>query len=178
MKLRALDPDTDFERIRGWITDERAHAMWCANRFQYPLDRDEFLSVLAGMTQKTGDTPFVAATDDGQAAGFFCYSLDRDSGEGKLKFVIVGPEYRGKGTALEMLRLAVSHAFEDADAKRVSLVVFAGNPRARKCYEKAGFTERKTDSPAFAYREESWGRCSMVMERQSGALSGICGKLI
>ena len=166
MKLRIFDPDADFDRIRSWITDERAHAMWCANRFQYPLDRNNFLSVLSEIAQRSGDTPFVAATDNNTAAGFFCYSLNRDSGEGKLKFVIVDPEYRGKGTAQEMLRLAVSNAFEDADAKCVSLIVFTENPRARKCYEKAGFKERKTDSPAFAYKEESWGRCSMVMERE------------
>ena len=165
MKLRIFDPDADFDRIRSWITDERAHVMWCANRFQYPLDRNNFLSVLSEIAQRSGDTPFVAATDNNTAAGFFCYSLNRDSGEGKLKFVIVDPEYRGKGTAQEMLRLAVSNAFEDTDAKCVSLIVFTENPRARKCYEKAGFKERKTDSPAFAYKEESWDRCCMVMER-------------
>ena len=165
MKLRAFNPDTDFERIRGWITDEREHALWCANRFQYPLDQDNFLSVLSAMAQRAGDTPFIAEPDGQKAAGFFCYSLNHYSGEGKLKFVIVDPEYRGKGTACEMLRLAVSQAFADADAKCVSLIVFSGNPRAKRCYEKAGFTERKTDSPAFTYGKESWGRCSMVIER-------------
>ena len=167
MKLRAFNPDTDFERIRGWITDERAHALWCANRFEYPLDRKNFLSVLAEMAQRTGDTPFVAELDGRRAAGFFCYSLNHDSGEGKLKFVIVDPEYRGKGTACEMLRLAVSHAFADADAECVSLIVFSANPRAKRCYEKVGFTGRETDSPAFTYREESWDRCRMVIERQT-----------
>ena len=167
MKLRAFDPDKDFDRIRNWITDERAHAMWCANRFQYPLDKGNFLAVLSEMAQRTGDTPFVAETDDGSAAGFLCYSLDRNSGEGKLKFVIVDPEYRGKGAACEMLRLVISHDFEDADAGCVSLIVFSENPGAKKCYEKAGFSERETDSPAFVYKEESWGRCSMVITRQS-----------
>ncbi len=166
MKLRPFDPDSDFDRIRGWITDERAHAMWCANRFQYPLNRENFLSVLSEMAQRTGDAPFAAVPDDNIAAGFFCCSPDRESGECRLKFVIVDPEYRGKGTAREMLLLAVSLAFENADVKRVSLIVFSENARARKCYEKAGFTERKTDSPAFIYQGESWERCRMVMERR------------
>ena len=172
MKLREFDPDTDFDRIRGWISDERSHAMWCANRFQYPLDKSNFLSVLSGMEQRTGNLSFVAAADDDKAVGFFCYSLNRDLGEGRLKFVIVDPACRGKGTAREMLRLAVSHAFEDTDANCVSLIVFSENPRARKCYEKAGFTERKADTPAFTYKEESWGRHCMVMERKPANTDG------
>jgi ribosomal protein S18 acetylase RimI-like enzyme len=73
--------------------------MWCANRFQYPLDRNNYLSVLSEMAQRSGDTPLIAAMENNKAVGFFCYSLNRDAGEGKLKFVIVDPEYRGKGTA-------------------------------------------------------------------------------
>lgn len=168
MKLRPFDPDSDFDRIRGWITDERAHAMWCANRFRYPLDQGNFLSVLSEAAQRTGDVPFAAVSDDNIAAGFFCLSPGRESGERRLKFVIVDPKCRGRGTAREMLRLAVSQAFEDACVKRVSLIVFSENTRARKCYEKAGFTERKTDSPAFIYQGESWERRRMVMERRNG----------
>lgn len=165
MKLRALDPDMDFDIIKSWITDERSHAMWCADRFHYPLYKDDFISVLSGLEQKTGDRAFTAVTDDDKAVGFLCCSLDRELGEEKLKFVIVDPEYRGKGTAREMLRMAVSHAFEDPEIKCVSLTVFSENARAKECYEKVGFIERKTDSPSFSYREESWGRCSMVIER-------------
>ena len=165
MKLRPFDADIDFERIRGWIADERAHAMWCAGRFQYPLNKDDFIAVLSGMARRTGDVPFVAEDDGGQAAGFFCYSLNRDTGEGKLKFVIVGPEYRGRGVAREMLRRAVSRAFEDPAAESVSLVVFSENVRAKKCYEKAGFSERKTDAGPFVWRDESWDRCSMIVRR-------------
>ena len=170
MKLRRFDPDMDFENIKSWITDERSHAMWCADRFQYPLDKERFISVLSEMGQRTGDEPFVAAMDDGKAVGFLCYSFNHDIGEGKLKFVIVDPEYRGKGIAQEMLRLIISHAFEDAETKRVSLIVFSHNPRAKKCYEKAGFTERKTDNcQGFAYKDEFWGRCNMVIERNLGS---------
>ena len=167
MNLRAFNPETDFDIISSWIKDERSHAMWCANRFQYPLVKSDFLSVLSEMKQRTGDHPFVAATDDDKAVGFLCYSLNHDLAEGRMKFVIVDPEYRGKGTAREMLQLALTHAFEDADAKCVSLIVFSENPRAKKCYEKIGFRERNSSNPAFAYKEESWNRCSMIIKRQT-----------
>ena len=161
MKLRTFDPDKDFEKIKSWISDERSHAMWCAGRFQYPLDKKNLLSVLSKMEQKTGDEPLIAATDDDKAVGFLCYSLNPDIKEGKLKFVIVDPQYRGKGIAVEMLHLVISRAFEDEKTKRIALTVFSENPAAKKCYEKAGFSE----SPDFMYKEETWGRCNMVIER-------------
>ena len=166
MKLRAFDPDKDFDRIRNWITDERAHAMWCANRFQYPLDKGNFLAVLSEMAQRTGDTPFVAETDDGSAAGFLCYSLDRNSGEGKLKFVIVDPKLRGKGFGTEMIRSAVRHAFDNTHADAVQLSVFPENIRAKRCYEKAGFKERRTEPHAFRFQTEYWGRCNMIIRNE------------
>lgn len=165
MKLRPFDADTDFERIRSWIPDERSHALWCANRFQYPLDKDNFTDVLSAIALNSGDLPFVAELDDGSTAGFFCYSLNRELREGKLKFVIVDPECRGKGIACEMLRLAVLYAFEETGADCVSLIVFSSNPRAKICYEKAGFSEQKHGYPPFTWKDESWDRCGMVISR-------------
>ncbi len=63
MRLRAFDPDTEFEIIRGWTEDERAHAMWCANRFHYPLEKDDFLAVLADLAQRTGSKPSGSAPE-------------------------------------------------------------------------------------------------------------------
>ena len=75
------------------------------------------------------------------------------------------PLYRGKGYGKEMLRLAVKYAFEISNAQAVQLNVFPENERAKKCYESVGFTERKTDLNAFAYKDESWGRCNMIIAR-------------
>ena len=164
MRLRVFSPEKDFEPVRSWIADERMHAMWCAGRFQYPLDRTSFTEVLSA-ARKNGETAFVAE-EDGRTVGFFCYSPDHDSGEGRLKFVIVDPERRGKGTAREMLRLALSHAFDETGAAAVRLCVFPENVPAKKCYEKSGFTEVYTAENAFAFREESWSRCTMIIRKQ------------
>ena len=75
------------------------------------------------------------------------------------------PQYRGKGYGKEMLRLAVKYAFEITNVQAVQLNVFLENERAKKCYESVGFTERKTDLNAFSYKDESWGRCNMVIRR-------------
>ena len=76
------------------------------------------------------------------------------------------PKYRGKGYGREMILLAVKYAFEITNVQSVQLNVFPENERAKKCYESVGFTERKTDLNAFAYKDESWGRCNMVIRRE------------
>ena len=82
-----------------------------------------------------------------------------------LKFVIVNPEYRGKGIANEMIKLVVEYAFGKAGAELVQLYVFPENTRAKKCYEKAGFVERNLTENAFTYKDESWGRCNMIIRK-------------
>ena len=165
MKLRPFNPGRDFDRIKNWIADARVHALWCANRFQYPLDRDNFTAVLSGMAQKEGDVPFAAAADGENAVGFFCRSSNPASKECRLKFVVVDPECRGKGTAREMLRLAIADAFENMGAETVSLCVFPENPAAKRCYEKTGFTVERTDCKAFAFGDELWDRCHMAVRK-------------
>ena len=40
MHLRLYNEQTDFTYIGEWITDERTHALWCANLLSYPLSKD------------------------------------------------------------------------------------------------------------------------------------------
>ena len=82
-----------------------------------------------------------------------------------FKFVVVDPACRGKGIACEMLGLAISQAFENPLAEAVCLNVFPENVRAKKCYEKVGFKERNTTPNAFAFQNESWGRCNMILRK-------------
>ncbi len=62
--------------------------------------------------------------------------------------ILIGPGGRDRGLGTEAVRLIVGHAFEQLGLHRVSLHVFAFNPRARRAYEKAGFVaegvERQT----------------------------------
>ncbi|SDB65828.1 GNAT family N-acetyltransferase [Butyrivibrio sp. INlla16] len=163
MNIRPFEIDTDFDIIKDWITDERTHAMWSANRMVYPLDRTDLQQVLAEMHDKFGDKSFVAVKDDGSVAGFFCYSLNNDAKEGMLKFIVVDPQCRGKGRAEEMIKLALADAFDNPYTDAVQLNVFSENVRAKKFYEKIGFKERRTAENAFAYKDESWDRCNMVI---------------
>lgn len=41
MRLRAFQ-NNDFDEIKTWISDERTHAMWCANLITYPMEEENF----------------------------------------------------------------------------------------------------------------------------------------
>jgi len=165
MKIRAYNNDEDFHTIQDWITDERTHAMWCANRTAFPLQKELFDMLLDDIAERCGDRPFVALDDDGMIAGFFCYSLNKDTCEGMLKFVMVDPGKRGKGLGREMIRHAVQYAFDVTGASAVQLMVLSANARARKCYESAGFIERYKQEGAFSYNDEVWDRINMVKKK-------------
>ena len=170
MLLRPFSMDTDFDTIKGWIADERMHAMWCANLIAFPLGKENFCQVLENFGNRFGDLPLVMAADDGKPAGFFCYSMNTATNEGKLKFVVLDPALRGKGMGKTMLKLAVEYAFSATKAEAVRLSVFPENIPAMKCYESVGFVPERTETGAFRFRDELWSRCSMAVWKDTAVL--------
>lgn len=53
--------------------------------------------------------------------------------------ILIGPAGRDRGLGTEATRLVLAHAFEALGLHRVSLEVYAFNPRGQQAYEKAGF---------------------------------------
>ena len=123
MRIRPYQ-NKDFDIISQWITDERSHALWCANLMPYPLEKNSFDALLQEAEERFGDSPFVATTNDGQVVGFFCFSVNLHTNEGMLKFVVIDNTMRNKGYGCEMLKLAIKYAFEIAKADAVHLNVF------------------------------------------------------
>jgi len=167
MRIRPYH-DKDFDTIINWIKDERSHALWCANLIPYPLEKTGFDNLLKEAEECFGDSPFVATTDDGKAVGFFCFSVNLETNEGMFKFVVVDHTIRNQGYGCEMLKLAIKYAFEIEKAEAVHLNVFPENPGAKRCYEKVGFKERNLAENAFHFKDESWGRCNMIIMQDKG----------
>ena len=163
MRIRPYIPDKDYEYVSKWIDDERTHAFWCANLLPYPMTPKSFHELLAKNAMDWTDSAYVATENNGQAVGFFCYSVNTEDNTGFLKFVIIDKTKRGKGYGKEMLNLALQYAFQITGAKAVQLNVFHENASARHCYEKVGFVERKIDKDVFSYKDESWSRCNMII---------------
>lgn len=83
MRLRPFIPCCDFEEIKNWISNERTHAMWCANLMKYPIEKESFDGLMLEEAARFGNSPYVATTDDGKVIGFFCYSVDLSTNEGR-----------------------------------------------------------------------------------------------
>jgi len=63
-----------------------------------------------------------------------------DPGNESCNFrILIGPRGRDRGLGSEATRLIVGYGFEPLRLHRISLEVYAFNPRARRAYEKAGF---------------------------------------
>lgn len=88
MRIRPYQ-NKDFDIISQWITDERSHALWCANLMPYPLEKNSFDALLQEAEERFGDSPFVATTNDGQVVGFFCFSVNLHTNE-RLYYIPVG----------------------------------------------------------------------------------------
>ena len=55
--------------------------------------------------------------------------------------IALAPGAHGRGLGTEATRLICGYGFEKLGLHRISLEVYAFNPRARRAYEKAGFRE-------------------------------------
>ncbi len=63
-----------------------------------------------------------------------------DPGSQSCNFrILIGPAGQNRGLGTEATRLIVGYGFERLGLHRISLEVYAFNPRARRAYEKAGF---------------------------------------
>lgn len=68
-----------------------------------------------------------------------------DAGSSSCNFrTLFGPDGRDRGLGTEAARLIVAYSFDELGLHRISLEVYAFNPRARRAYENAGFIAEGT----------------------------------
>ena len=137
LKLRPYKP-TDSAHVVGWITNEEAFRLWCADRFEnYPLSPEEFNKMYEN---KPNDLFGMIAEDNGDIIGhFFVQKLQQD--RYKFGLIIVDNTKRGKGYGKRMLLTAFNYAKTTLKAKSITLSVFDTNEAAYKCYLNLGFKE-------------------------------------
>lgn len=65
--------------------------------------------------------------------------------------ILIGAAGRNRGLGTEATRLTVGYGFERLGLSRITLGVFAFNPRAVRAYRKAGFAEERVNPGAFTF---------------------------
>ena len=164
MHLRNYNEQTDFIHIVHWISDERTHALWCANLLSYPLSEEGLHKYLAEQilsNEKEYDAAYVYVNEDDIPVGFFIFSVNEQDKSGFVRFIMVDNTSRGKGYGTKMLKELQRFAYDKTGVTSIRLNVFDVNTAARKCYEKAGFHVISDTLEAFPYRDETWGRYMM-----------------
>ena len=167
IRLRPFKP-ADSQIICQWFNDEKAFRKWCIDKFDFPLTakqlcerNDEFL--------ETQDCWYMTALDDmGKVCGSFIFRMaDYEKNSIHMGFIVLSPDYRGKGMGSKMVKAAVKYAFDTLGMKRVTLGVFENNPAAVNCYKSAGFRVEKFYENVFEYKDEKWNLFDMACEKEN-----------
>ncbi|NUK22616.1 GNAT family N-acetyltransferase [Streptomyces lunaelactis] len=132
--LRSILRDPEVGRLTGsdhgpadpepWdeAAEERMH-VWYGTRHEQSDRLD-----LAVVERATGSCVGEAVLNQ--------WDSDNRSCSFRIALAVAG---QGRGLGTEAVRLTVGYGFERLGLHRISLGVFAFNPRARRAYEKAGF---------------------------------------
>ncbi len=113
-----------------------------------------------------GSQFMIQTVADGKIIGSVeLYVHDWGSRNGWVGIGIGEPEYRGKGYGTEAMQLLLKYAFQGLDLHRVTLNVFAFNPRGIRSYEKAGFRYEGTQREAIHKDDQRWDMIEMGILR-------------
>ncbi len=149
LKLRPFR-DSDAAAIPGWIHNEVEFRQWSADRYEtYPATARDICNQYAG--HETSDTLFpLTAEVDGEILGHMLMRFPGESREEiRFGFIIVDSSRRREGLGRRMLQAAVAYARENFDVKKITLGVFANNPRAYRCYQAVGFQDVTGENPEY-----------------------------
>ena len=148
MREVLLDPEARI--LTGSVHDESAaHAPEAPDEEQ-PL-RDWYLT-----RNDQADRLDLAVTDKatGECVGEAVLN-QWDPGNESCNFrILIGPRGRDRGLGTEATWLIVGYGFEFLRLHRVSLEVYAFNPRARRAYQKVGFRPEGVLRDSLRYNDE------------------------
>ena len=113
---------------------------------------------------------FAIETHDGRHIGNCAYyDINETKGEAELGILIGDRNYWDKGYGRDAVTVLVNHIFLKTDLKRLCLKTLDTNYRARRCFQKCGFTpygHRLRDGNSFILMELN---CKQWQERQTKA---------
>lgn len=149
------DPETSrLTGTHGEAPDPERTRAWYASR---PDQEDRLdLAVVERATGQVAGEVVLNAWDEGNESCNFR--------------IMLVPGCLGRGLGTEATRLIVGHGFEKLGLHRISLEVYAFNPRARRAYEKAGFVAegvlrdalhwdgRRVDATVMSILSPEWSR--------------------
>ena len=110
--------------------------------YQKPFTREGHLNWVETMVKTGKVVQFIICTNENKPVGSV-YSRDIDETHHKAEYgIFIGErEALSKGYGTEAAKLMIRYAFEERKLHKLMLRVLAGNDRAKKSYENAGFVQ-------------------------------------
>jgi RimJ/RimL family protein N-acetyltransferase len=137
VRLRALEPE-DEPSLHAWINDAVVTEYLAA---RYPFSHHQERDFVGdGASTFTGARFAVIALDEGGVIGTVGLPDARpESRTATLAIMIGDRSYWDRGYGTDTVRVVCRFGFEMMNLHRIELDVFAGNERAIRVYEHAGF---------------------------------------
>jgi len=92
--------------------------------------------------------------------GFYSFEDTKSRHKGVLWGMYVTPEARGSGLASALVEVLLEHAGKEVE--QIQLTVVVSNPRARRFYQRMGFTEYGLEEKSLKYKGEYFDEVLMV----------------
>lgn len=157
----------DYKYMSNWLKNRREFCMWCADLFKYPLNKEVLADYEKKYDEDESGIIFIAVNEKGTPVGHFLLKdIDYVKESAYVAFVVIDPEFRGKGYGTEMMNQAVKYGFEVLNVSRLTLGVYDNNSNAYACYKKAGFIDENHLDKIFNFEGEDWGLYEMAIEKQ------------
>lgn len=137
----------DAETYRRWRADAEPMALagW---HERAPLSLAQVEARIAKLADEQGKDHYTflicLAADERPIGEVGLGDLDRLNGSAQLGIFIGEPDEWGKGYGTDAVTALVDFGFRELRLERIWLEVWTENPRARRAYEKAGFTWEAT----------------------------------
>lgn len=136
VRLVPLGPTTDLDAYETLVADPESNALTGTTR---GFSRDVLADWLASRPSHSDRADWaVVGLEGGPLLGEVVLN-DLDAANESIGFrIALGRDARGRGLGQEVTRLVMGYAFS-VGLHRISLEVYAHNPRAQRTYEQAGF---------------------------------------
>jgi RimJ/RimL family protein N-acetyltransferase len=109
-----------------------------------------FLERLPGRDDRA-DWAILRKSDGAYLGEVVLNELDEDNRSMNFRIALSSPEVLGRGYGTQATRAVVNYGLDVVGLHRISLVVFAFNPRAQRVYEKCGFVREGVERDALLW---------------------------
>lgn len=168
MRIRPYKP-SDAPCLMSWLSEERTVAYWRADRFVWPVTKEQLQDYYKDFTLDPDACLFTALDEEGILCGHFSFrKINYRERKAHLGFIVTNPDCRGKGYGRQMVSLALAYAKSMLGVETVTLGVYDRNLPARHCYEALGFCRAEGMQHTTDFHGEQWTYFYMQADLSGG----------